>query len=170
MGLKKIKERVGNFVKKNSFIVLILVIGLAFMLIPGQSISRKSSTNTNVPNTTQESVSLEEQLEKILSNIQGVGNAKVLLTLEAGEETIYQTNRDISTNNDGTKNRIDTVILSTADRAEHGMVCQIIPATYRGAVVICDGASSASIRLAVIEAVSKVTGLGADRISVLKMK
>jgi hypothetical protein len=41
---------------------------------------------------------------------------------------------------------------------------------YQGAVVLCQGAADAAVRLAVVEAVSKATGLGADKICVLKMK
>lgn len=40
----------------------------------------------------------------------------------------------------------------------------------RGAVVVCAGAESARVRLAVINAVSAYTGLGSDKITVMKMK
>ena len=50
------------------------------------------------------------------------------------------------------------------------MVRQILSPEYLGAVVVCQGANDVQVRLAVVEAVSKVTGLGADKISVLKMK
>ncbi len=39
-----------------------------------------------------------------------------------------------------------------------------------GAVVVCDGAGSAEVCLRVVRAVSAFTGLGSDRIIVLKMK
>lgn len=39
-----------------------------------------------------------------------------------------------------------------------------------GAVIVCDGAESAAVRLKVVNAVSAYTGLGSDRIIVLKMK
>ena len=39
-----------------------------------------------------------------------------------------------------------------------------------GCAVVCDGASSASVRLTVTEAVSRLTGLKLDRISVINMK
>ena len=38
----------------------------------------------------------------------------------------------------------------------------------KGVVVVCDGASDASIRLAIIMAVKTYTGFGADQITVLK--
>ena len=39
-----------------------------------------------------------------------------------------------------------------------------------GAVVVCDGGDDAAVRLAVTQAVSAYTGLGSDRITVMKMK
>ena len=43
-------------------------------------------------------------------------------------------------------------------------------ASYAGAVVVCDGADSAVVRLRIVQAVSALTGLGSDKISVIKMK
>jgi stage III sporulation protein AG len=39
-----------------------------------------------------------------------------------------------------------------------------------GAIVVCQGGDQPTVRLAILDAVSKVTGLGADKISILKMK
>ena len=85
-----------------------------------------------------------------------------MLTVEEGETTVYQY--------DETASGKTTVIITDEERAESGLVQQVIPQKYRGAIVVCQGADSASVRLSVIEAVAKVTGLGTDRISVLKMK
>ena len=42
--------------------------------------------------------------------------------------------------------------------------------SHSGAVVLCDGAASASVRLTVTNAVASYTGLGCDKIQVMKMK
>ncbi|MCD8343584.1 MAG: hypothetical protein LUC19_04260, partial [Oscillospiraceae bacterium] len=39
-----------------------------------------------------------------------------------------------------------------------------------GAVVVCDGADSAAVRYAVTGAVGAYTGLGSDKITIIKMK
>ena len=57
-----------------------------------------------------------------------------------------------------------------AARTETGLVRQTLEPIYRGAVVLCDGADQSGVRLAIVNAVSSVTGLGADRICVLKRK
>ena len=115
-------------------------------------------------------MTLDESLSDILSQIKGAGNVRVLLTLQRGEETIYQTDSHTTEGSDSYSAQIDTVMITGSERGQSGLIKQINPPIYLGAIVVCQGADSPSVRLAVVEAVSKVTGLGADRISVLKMK
>ena len=60
-------------------------------------------------------------------------------------------------------------MITDENRTQTGLVQQSIPPTYRGAIVVCQGADSPAVCLAVKEAVSKVTGLDTSQISVLKM-
>ena len=39
---------------------------------------------------------------------------------------------------------------------------------YRGALIVCEGGGNDAVRLQVIEAVAALTGLGSDRIAVVK--
>lgn len=109
---------------------------------------------------------LEERLQQLLRQIEGAGEVRVLLTEDTGRETLFQTNSQGS----GDSRSEDTVLIESADRCETGLVRQVMEPVYRGAVVLCQGADRPSVKLAVVEAVRCVTGLGADAISVLKMK
>ena len=157
-----------EIVKKYRYAFLVLLIGLALMLIPS-----RSGESTSQPEPTeqaqQEQPDIARQLEEILTQIQGAGKVSVMLTVASGEKTIYQSDVDLSGGEDGTS-RSDTVIITDENRAEKGLVQQVNPPVYQGAVIVCQGADSASVRLAIVEAVSKVTGLSSNRISVLKMK
>ena len=93
-----------------------------------------------------------------------------MLTESMGEEIHYQTDEDQTVSADSDSCRSDTVIVTGEDRGQSGLIRKVNPPTYRGAIVVCQGADRAAVRLAIVEAVSAVTGLGADRISVLKMK
>lgn len=154
-------------VKRYRYVILILVVGLALMLIPQKRDEHQSQTSVQSENMDRPEVS--EELALILSHIQGAGKVEVMLTVAYGEKTVYQTDEDISGGENGAT-RIETVIITGGDRAQSGLVQQVDPPVYLGAIVVCQGADRSSVRLAIVEAVSKVTGLGADRISVLKMK
>ena len=166
MEWKPIANRAVEFIKKYRYPVLILLLGLVLMLIPTGS----RETVTEQPVETQEEATMEERLEELLSQIQGAGKVRVMLSYSGGEHTLYQTNEDIVTGSDSSTIRQDAVTVTDSDRNETGLVKQVIPATYLGAIVLCQGADSAAVRLAIADAVSKITGLGTDKISILKMK
>lgn len=157
-------KNVPDLLKKYKYAILVFAVGLALMLIP---FNRNESTGeVTQPVQNVEETALSVQLEQILSQIKGAGKVRVLLSVSAGEKTVYQSDTDISEN----ASRTDTVIITDADRAQNGLIQQVIPPTYLGAIIVCEGADKAEVRLALVEAVSRFTGLGADRISVLKMK
>lgn len=162
-----VKNKAVALLGKYRYAILILLIGAALMLIP-TNIGQQGVT----PETTSapaEEVSITEELTQVLSQIKGVGKVRVMLTVASGELTVYQHDEDSQSGENGSIHK-QTVIVSDKDRNETGLVQQIIPAKYQGALVVCDGADSPAVCLAVVDAVSKVTGLGSDRIAVLKMK
>ena len=167
MDLKKIKSNAASLLKKNKYMLLVLAIGMVLLLIPGKS-SKEAQMQSPVTIQQEQKQEIDVTLAKILSKIDGAGEVQVFLTMSQGEETIYQT--DTKTSESQTNVQIDTVLVTDADRAQTGLVRQINPPVYQGAIVLCQGADSSTVRLAIVDAVSKVTGLGADRISVLKMK
>ena len=92
------------------------------------------------------------------------------MTQAAGKETIYQIDENTSAQESGSSSQRQAVIVTGTGREETGLVRQVKEPTYLGAVVVCQGADNAAVRLAVVEAVRSATGLTTDRISVLKMK
>lgn len=137
-----------------------MLAGLAILLLP-----TGAKTPEPEPAMQQEAMeTVEERLEAILSGIAGAGRVEVLLTEEEGRQTLYQT--DIQS--DDNRRMEDTVLVEDAARTETGLVRQTLEPKYRGAVVLCDGGDSSAVKLAIVEAVGCVTGLGADQICVLK--
>jgi stage III sporulation protein AG len=156
------KQRINDLFVKYKYPILVVLAGLGLMLLPSPGEEAPASVCVEAV----AEPSLPDRLEAILSQIEGAGQVRVLLTLEAGEQTIYQTDSRHS----GQDRTDDTVLISGGSREEAGLVRQILEPTWRGAVILCQGADSPSVRLAIVEAVRCVTGLGADEISVLKMK
>ena len=159
--------RITAFIKKYRFVLLVLLIGLVLMSLPS---GKAEETEVSTPQAVKETRDPESDLEEILSQIEGAGKVSVLLTQAAGEETIYQTDDDTSTGMDSSSVRRETVIITGADKAQQGLVSQVNPPVYMGAVIVCQGADRATVRLAIVEAVANATGLSADKITVLKMK
>ena len=159
-------EKVRLWIKEYRYVIMVLVLGILLMMLPQGKTEEKKDDNVLIPET--EAVeTLQEQLEQLLSQVQGAGKVRVLLTEAEGERVIYQTDGEQGSQN---STRADTVIVSDSARAESGLVQQILPPSYMGAIILSQGADSASVRLSLIEAVSNATGLSSDRISVLKMK
>ena len=156
-----------GWLKNYWYIFLILGAGLLLMALPESGDAE--SAPAAVPEAAEEE-SLETRLEKILSRVEGAGRVYVMLSERTGESISYQTDEELSEGPDSSTRRSDTVIVSSSDRSEQGLVRQVNPPVYLGAVIVCQGGDDPQVRLAIVEAVSDVTGLGADRISVLKMK
>lgn len=159
-----LKNKIVGLVKEYRYAAIILAVGLILMLLPS---GEEKETAVPAPQEIQtETDDLQDRLSEILSVVQGAGKVKVLLTQARGEQMVYQT--DIQEREDALTE--DTVIVTGSDRSQNGLICQRIPPKYLGAVIVCQGADKAVVRLALVEAVSNATGLSTDAITVLKMK
>lgn len=151
-----------DFFRKYKYVALVLALGIFLMLLPDSA----GEMEEEHPVQTEPVSSVSQELESILSQIDGVGKVRVMLTESSGGETVYQTDED----SDAQSLRVDTVIVTDSDRAEQGLVKQVNPPVWLGAIVVCQGADRPAVQLSVVEAVSNVTGIPTDRITVLKMK
>lgn len=163
MDIKSSFSVVKRAVSKYKFAAIVLVIGLVLLLFPGKEPNVPVPSNTQI--STVESINAKE-LEKILQSIDGAGEVQVLLSIASGEETIYQNNTERTADSD----KIETVITTDSNRSEAGLITQVNPPVYLGAIVVCEGADKTAVKYAIMQAVGKITGLGSDKICVLKMK
>ena len=154
------RQRINALFGKYKYPILVVLVGLGLLLLP-----TREAQEPPVPVETVREASLEQRLEELLAQIEGAGAVRVLLTEDLGRETVWQT--DVQKDADSV--REDTVILEDSGRNEIGLVRRTTEPSYRGAVILCQGADAPSVKLAIVEAVRCVTGLGADQISVQKM-
>ena len=158
-----LKEKLNDFLQRYKYVGIVVLAGLILMSLP------QKNTLDPVPNSQSQednSSDLASELEDILSVIEGVGKVKVMLTISEGEQVEYVRDEDRNDAMDTFSLRRETVIISGSDRAETGLIQQVIPPVYLGAIIVCEGGDDPSVRLNVVNA----TGLGSDRITVLKMK
>lgn len=159
----KAKELFGKY----KYVLLVLGLGILLMTLPE---GNPQPPQQEAPAAQPDAMNYEEKLEAILSQISGVGKVQVLLTEASGAETIYQTDEDRTTTSDSSSLKVKTVTVTDSSREEKGLVRTITPPVYLGAIIVCQGGDSPSVRLSIVEAVSNVTGISSDRITVLKMK
>lgn len=158
---------IGRGIKKYRFLFLVLLVGFVLLLFPSQT-STEQDVSRAMPESTEPD--LQTRLEELLGHLSGAGKCRVLLTEASGSQTHYETTQDRRRGDSSEEMRTQPVVISGTDRGEAGLVQRIDPPKYLGAVVLCQGADSAAVRLAIVDAVSTATGLGADKISVWKMK
>ena len=162
----ELAEKITQWVRKYRFVVLILLIGVVLMLIP---FGRKEEVQTQTQTAQPTQPDITQQLNDILRQIDGAGEVSVMLSMDISSSTVFQSDQSI-TNGDTNTSKQDTVIITDEDRAQNGLIQHTVYPKYRGAIVVCQGADNAQVRLNIVEAVSRITGLGMDKISVLKMK
>ncbi len=167
MDAKRSLIKIGEVLKKYRYACIVVVVGILLMLLP---IGSKSTPVEENKEQTKETLSIEERLGEILGQIRGAGRVQVMLTVASGEETIYQSDQNVSTDGNGSTSQKDTVTVTDKDRGQGGLITQVNPPRYQGALIVCQGADDAAVRLAIAEAVSGLTGLGTDKITIAKMK
>ena len=158
--------KVTAFLSKYRYVVLILVIGVLLMLIPFGEKKQEQVRQASLPAEDSDDT---KELTEILSQIKGAGKVSVMLTVKTGKSTVYQNDENV-TGGEGGSIRQDTVIVTDENRVQSGLVQHEVAPEYRGAIIVCQGADNPEVRLHIIEAVASVTGLGTDKIAVLKMK
>lgn len=167
MDIKRWTETIPKWFQKYRYPIIIVILGLIVLMVPAR---KNSDVKIDTPVSEVPQQDMAQQLAEILSQIEGVGRVKIMLTVSAGETTLYQNDQDTNTGDTTSSVRQETVIITDSDRNQHALISQVLPPKYQGAVIVCQGADLPTVKLAIVEAVSKATGLGADQISVLKMK
>lgn len=157
---QKWREALGRY----QYVLLIMAVGAVLLLLPT---GERGSPQEEAPAREEESAfdleAFERKLEKTLSQVEGAGETRVILTLEGGSRQVLARNQDRE-GDGGTSNTVVTV--GRGSGQQEAVPIQTVAPEFRGALVVCPGGGSAATRLRLIEAVSALTGLGSDRIAV----
>ena len=150
--------------KKYRFVLLILLAGVALMLLPsGKTVQKEQPTAATAAFSLEET---ERRMAELLGQIDGVGRLQLMLTVAGASRLQLAQNVD----NSDQRDRRETVTVSRGSGYQEVVVTGESYPVYLGAVIVCQGAGNAAVRLALTEAVSALTGLTADRITIVKWK
>ena len=114
--------------------------------------------------TVSELKAMEQRMEEVLGKIDGVGKLRLMLTLQSGTRLTLAED----TQRDQDRTQRETVTLNRGSGNQEIVITNRFYPVYQGAVVVCQGADSSAVRLAITETVQALTGLPSDRIRVAK--
>lgn len=187
------KKKIENLV----FLVIVLIITIVIInyVWNGDKSSNKTITNSagkqlattqssQIQKQNQSEVSssdLEQRLESILSNINGVGNVKVFINYSESSETVamYNENSKTSvteeTDTSGGVRKVEStdtqkeIVYQESDGDKTPIVQKTVEPKMEGAIITAEGASNISIKTSIIQAVEAATGLATHKIQVFEM-
>lgn len=188
------KRKIENLV----FLVVVLIITIVIInyVWNGEKSSSKNITNSagkqlattksnqNTWETSTENINnsgnLEERLENILSNIEGVGTVKVFINYSETSETVamYNENSKTSTTEETDKSggvrkveQTDSqkeVVYQEQNGNKTPIVQKTIEPKIEGAIITAKGASDINVKTSIIQAVEAATGLATHKIQVFQ--
>lgn len=161
--------------KKIKIIVFIGIIGMLLIMV-SSFIPQKEKVEENpvqfdyYENYKSET---EKSLEELLKSIYGVGEVKVMLTLQSTEHYIYaEENKsvessDVSSSNEQNENKL--VKIENGGQ-ESALVKHINLPEISGVVVVCEGGDNARTCECIYRSVSTALGIPTSKIYVTKIK
>lgn len=168
--MKGTTEGVRKLWNKYKYVALVLLIGVGLLLWPVGTGSGEKPLPEQVLQISERD--LETEMAEILGMISGVGQVRVLLTVESDGEKQLAQDTNLSYRGDSAApedySRSSETVLVDDGSGDTAVVIRTMQPTYRGALVVCQGGGQADVKLAVTEAVAVLTGLPADRITVAK--
>ena len=174
MDKSKFLEYFRGGVDKYKYILMVCLMGVILVSFPGGgSEPQDGAVLPEADSLTEKVNELEKKLEEVLGSMAGVGRVKVAITADTSSQTVYAYDEDksMTVGNDSRSvdSRTSLVSIGSSGNPQALAVRTDQPA-YRGAVVVCEGAENAAVRLEVAQVVSSLVGIGTDRIVVSKMK
>ena len=170
--VNKLSKTILAGLKKYKYAVLVLLLGIALMLLPFGKKEETTETEVQVETLSDEAYAqaLEQRLEDMLCQVSGAGQVRVMLTLQTGSRTEYQTDTQISDSETQSQEERKTVILSEGSAYDKAAVSAVQYPRFQGALILCQGADQSTVRLSLVNAVAALTGLSSGQITVIKMK
>ena len=157
--LKKIIQN-KNFL----FVSAGLIIGILLIIVGSGGTDTKSENEKELPEqqyTSDElesyTESLERKIEDLVGKIGGVTDVNVLVTVDGSKETIYAT--------EGSEK--EYVVIKDSDGNEYVVRVSEINANVRGIAVVCNYSGNEQLKMDIINMLSSLFSIGANRISVM---
>lgn len=173
MDINAWKEQLLTRLGKYRYVLLVILAGVVLLLLPLAGEKRETQPPAAVQSSVVDSFdtgAMERRLEDALSQVEGAGRVTVVLSVQAGPRQIWARDSRTEERAEERSREESTVVLSRGSGMEETVPVQQISPQFRGALVVCSGGGDPAVRLSLVEAVSALTGLGSDKISICRGK
>ncbi len=174
----KIPEYLKANFDKYKYVLLICAVGLLLTVLPLSGSNGEAAAPPAMPaeDGAYDVAAFASGLEQSLSEIDGVGRVRIILTVKTGFEKVFA--YDQSKNETGTTNQTGAtnqslqseLVTVTGGGQQSPVVRKMNYPVFMGAVIICDGGDSPRIQLELTQAIKSLTGISSDSIVITKMK
>lgn len=173
-------ESIGRVITKNGKKTkLIFVIGIAGILLillsellPSGRSDKADSTidvQASLDETEKYRQDIERQLTELISDIKGVGDVRVMITITGTKEYVYAEKSDLDRKTEGSGESVRSqgeIVLADGGGEKQPVLRKITAPQIGGAAVVCDGAADPQTKERIVNVISAVLGLPFNRISV----
>lgn len=163
--MQQAKELAKDEKKRINLLVCLGLVGLLLLVLPEWLPQEQEQVETDVQTigipSGDYAAQLQERLEKLIARVEGAGAATVMVTFASGEENVYATDRQ--TSSDGSSS-VSHVLIDHEGLIETVQTPQVL-----GVAVVCEGGDEAAVQNQISELVEALTGVGANHITVAKM-
>ena len=150
-------------------LVGILLIALSEWLPRRETKEQGQSLTADTVSAAQVESALEERISALIRRVEGVGDCRVMVTLESGSRFVYAADRTYN-NAAGTDSGSEKTLLVQTDDGPVGLLVTEIQPSVKGVAVVCDGGGDPAVCRQITGLVSAAFNISSGRICVAKQQ
>ncbi len=122
---------------------------------------------------------MEDRLYDLVTSIEGVGRAKVMVTLESSGETVYATegksNSNLVQGEAGASQKVTEsteesyILVEGKDGAKQALVSKQLEPPIKGVVIVCQGAQDPVVQERVLQSVTTALGISSSKVCITQI-
>ncbi|MBS5644569.1 MAG: hypothetical protein KHW46_02265 [Clostridiales bacterium] len=171
-----------NAKKKTQYLAVLLVVAIILVIYfssldTGGAKKTDDKAEAGAPaETISSDTEMEDRLKRVLSKVDGVGDVDVIINYESTAERVpaFSEDRQVSksdsqdTSSETTSEKSDIATVQGNGASEALIVKENQP-EVRGVIVVAQGAEDISVRMNLLNAVTTLLNVSADKVEILKM-
>ncbi len=154
---------------KNAVMLAVLAVGLTLLFMSNDGAEKVGTEYTGADELSSYAEKLEENLAKIISDIDGTGKASVMITFDSSFENIYAYNAGIKggTASDTRTSEKELVLVGGSRNPESPVLVKKLCPKVKGVLVVCRGGNDAVVKEKIADAASALFGVPKGRVEVI---